>query len=37
VTITTGVTDIANPANALDQFSAEAGNQPMVWYFKVAK
>jgi len=31
------VTDMANPANALDQDSAQAENQPKVWTFKVAK
>jgi len=36
-TITTEVTDMANPANALDQDSAQAENQPKVWTFKVAK
>jgi len=36
-TITTEVTDLANPANALDQDSTQAGNQPKVWTFKVAK
>jgi Bacterial Ig-like domain/Regulator of chromosome condensation (RCC1) repeat len=37
VTLTNGVTDMANPANALDQDSTLAGNQPKVWTFKVAK
>ena len=36
-TITTEVTDLADPANALDQDSAQAGNQPMVWTFTVAE
>jgi hypothetical protein len=36
-TITTDVTDLATPANALDQDSAQAGNQPKVWTFTVAK
>jgi hypothetical protein len=36
-TITTDVTDMADPANALDQDSAQAGNQPKVWTFTVAK
>jgi hypothetical protein len=36
-TITTAVTDMADPANALDQDSAQAGNQPKVWTIKVAK
>jgi hypothetical protein len=36
-TITTEVTDLANPANALDQDSTQAGNQPKVWTFTVAK
>jgi predicted outer membrane repeat protein len=35
VTVTTDVTDLAN--NALDQDSAQAENQPMVWTFTVAK
>jgi|SRR5215217_4503653 len=37
VTITTEVTDLADPANALDQNSVLEGNQPMVWTFTVAK
>ena len=36
-TVTTEVTDLADPANALDQDSAQAGNQPKVWTFTVAK
>jgi hypothetical protein len=35
VTVTTEVTDLADPANALDQDSAQAENQPMVWTFTV--
>jgi CSLREA domain-containing protein len=36
-TITTEVTDLAEPANALDQDSGQEGNQPKVWTFRVAK
>jgi subtilisin-like proprotein convertase family protein len=36
-TIATEVTDLANPANVLDQDSAQTGNQPKVWTFTVAK
>jgi hypothetical protein len=36
-TITTEVTDQAEPANALDQDSAQTGNQPKVWTFTVEK
>jgi Bacterial Ig-like domain len=36
-TITTEVTDLAEPANALDQDSDQEGNQPKVWTFTVAK
>jgi hypothetical protein len=36
-TITTDVTDLADPANALDQNPDQEGKQPKVWTFKVAK